>query len=104
MQARTDPAHFPAVRRLGAFPFSQANGIHVQFDAPLVFRGNKNAIATSALIEDEAAALPVMAVQTPPELEIRIAPAPETKDSSEPGSPPRRLLRRIKVFFITVFG
>jgi len=84
-------------------PSSQANGIHVQFDAPLVFRGNKNAIATSALI-DEAAALPVMAVQTPPELEIRIAPAPETKDSSEPGSPPRRLLRRIKVFFITVFG
>ncbi len=86
-----------------SLPSSQPNGIHVQFDAPLVFRGNKNSIAPSAVV-DEAAALPVMEVQTPPELEIRVDPAPETKDPPDSNFPPRRLLRRIKGFFITVFG
>jgi len=86
-----------------ALPSSQPNGIHIQFDAPLVFRGNKNSAPPSALI-DEAAALPVMKVQAPPELEIRIQAAPETRDSPQSGSPPRRLLRRIKVFFTAVFG
>ncbi len=84
-------------------PPSQPNDIHVQVDAPFVFRGKKSSVAPPTAV-DEAAALPVMEGQKPPQLEIQIEPAPAaSQNSTQPGSRPRRLLRRLKGFFVTIF-
>ncbi len=101
--SRNQPGAFSSGPETRALPSAQADGVRVQFEAPLVFRGSRSSMAPSAVI-DQAAALPVMEMQTPPQLEIRIEPAPETKDSPESASRPRRLLRRIRVFFSAVFG
>jgi hypothetical protein len=82
-------------------PASQPNDVHVQVDAPLVFRG-KN---TLAALEQEAAALPVIDVSAqPPHLEIDVQPPPPAPErQSEPVSAPRRLLRRIRGLFSAIF-
>ncbi len=101
--SRNQPGSFSSGPETRALPSAQRDGVRVQFEAPLVFRGRGSSMAPSAVI-DQAATLPVMETQTPPQLEIRIEPAPETKDSPESASRPRRLLRRIRGFFSAVFG
>ena len=62
-------------------PPSQPNDIHVQVDAPFVFRGKKSSVAPPTAV-DEAAALPVMEGQKPPQPRIRLSPAPAPADFS----------------------
>jgi hypothetical protein len=96
-----------------ALPPSQPNDIHVQMDAPLVFRGKKLADTPPAPV-DEAAALPVLE-QSPAQskLEIQIQP-PNSASSSgsqgsnpegiaQQGSAPRRFFRRLKGIFGAIF-
>ena len=84
-------------------PPSQPNDIHIQVDAPFVFRG-KNAAPPAPM--GEAAGLPVMeAAARPDQPAIQIQPPPTAAQSpaSQPVSAPRRLLRRVKGFFGAIF-
>lgn len=79
---------------------SQPNQVHVQVDAPLVFRGKKPAAPAPV---DEAAALPAIestSRSTP--LQIEIQPPP--KNSPQPTSAPRKFMRRIKGILSSIFG
>jgi hypothetical protein len=85
-------------------PASQPNDIHVQIEAPIVFRGNPGA-AASVAPTDEAALLPVIATPyQPAQFEIQIQPPPDaSQTSAQPASAPRRVLRRVKGFFGAMF-
>jgi len=91
-------------------PQSQPNDIHVEVDAPFVFHG-KGHPAVSVAPTEEAAALPVTASASARsrQLEIQIQPPPPTASTPERGSSsssasaPRRLVRRLKAFFVAIF-
>jgi hypothetical protein len=85
-------------------PASQPNEVHVQIDAPLVFRARNGAAAPPAPT-DEAAALPVMELQTSrTQLEIQIQPPPAVRQPAAPAaSAPHRFFRRLKSIFGTLF-
>lgn len=86
-------------------PASQPNAVKVQVDAPFVFRAKKYSAVPPAPT-DEAAALP--AVETSARqarLEMQFQPQPAAPQSStHPGSVPHRFLRRVKGFFVAIFG
>ena len=85
-------------------PSSQPNDVQVQVDVPLVFRGKGNAAALPAQV-DEAAALPAVGpAPRQAQLEIQLQPPARAQDSAQPGSAPRRFLRRIKGMFVAIFG
>ncbi|MGA9545613.1 MAG: AMIN domain-containing protein [Candidatus Sulfotelmatobacter sp.] len=82
-------------------PPSQPDEVHVQVDAPFVFRGKNRAAPPPALME-EAAALPVMETSTQParlETSVQPPPAPNTPQDAEN----HRVLRRIGRFFAAIF-
>jgi hypothetical protein len=84
-----------------ALPPTLPNEIHIQVEAPLVFRGNKATTAPPAPTE-EAAALPLVE----PSLRlVRLdAQAQAPPAGSEQVKPePHRMLRRIKGFFAAIF-
>jgi hypothetical protein len=85
-------------------PPSQPNEVHVQVDAPFVFRARPRPAAPPAPT-NEAAALPVTETSAArSQLEIQIQPPPaEPQGSAPPGSAPRRFLRRIKGIFVAIF-
>ena len=85
-------------------PALQPNDVHVQVDAPFVFRGKKPAEAPPAPT-DEAAALPAVGLSPPTgQLEIQIQPPPVVApDSAQTGSGSRRFFRRIKGIFGAIF-
>jgi len=84
-------------------PHSQPNEIHVEVDAPLVFHARKRPAAQSAPT-DEAAVLPVLESSARPvHLEAHIQPPTALHGSAQPGSVPRRFLRRLKGFFVAIF-
>jgi len=81
-------------------PPSQPGEVHIQVDAPFVFRG-KNHAPPPALM-DEAAALPVMESSTRParlEAFVQPPPAPSADENAEH----HPLLRRIGRFFAAIF-
>jgi hypothetical protein len=103
--------HTPAVRALSngpetqPLPPSQPNDVHVQVEAPFVFRGKKSAESPSAPVV-EVAQLPLIRASTSPVwLEARVQPPPSTvhAEASTP-SAPRRFLRRIKGLLSAIFG
>jgi len=85
-------------------PPSQPNQVHVQIDAPFVFRA-RNGAAPPPAPTDEAAALPVMELRTSrAQLEIQIEPPPVVRQTSAPtASAPHRFIRRLKSIFGTLF-
>jgi hypothetical protein len=86
-------------------PPSQADGVHVQVDAPFVFRGKKDSAAPPPAL-DEVAALPVIAPPPRPvQLEVEITPPPAyvSKNTTRHASAPRRFLRRLKGIFAALF-
>jgi len=85
-------------------PPSQPDDIHVQVDAPFVFRGKKHSAASPAPI-DVAAALPVMESTTRSarfEPEAQPPPAPAAATTQVNGEH-HRVLRRIGRFFAAIF-
>ncbi len=80
-------------------PPTEANAIHVQVEAPFVFRGKKS----SAPPIEEAALLPVMEPRPRPPL-VEIQPPPPPQNRSQPNSASHGFLRKIKGFFRTLFG
>lgn len=85
-------------------PASKPNEVHVQVDAPLVFRARNGAAAPPAPT-DEAAALPVMELETSrTQLEIQIHPPSAVRQTAAPtASAPHRFFRRLKTILSTLF-
>jgi len=86
-----------------SLPASQPNDIHVQVDAPLVFRARKGSADAPPPPMEEAAWLPAM--EPSPErtqLAVQIQPPP-AEPQAQPASAPRRFLRRIKGIFSAIF-
>jgi hypothetical protein len=84
-------------------PPSEPNAVHVQIEAPFVYRAKTRSATPSPT--DEAAALPVTTVRSQPaQLEIQVLP-PATPPSSTQSNPtPHRFLRRLKGFFSSIFS
>jgi hypothetical protein len=80
-------------------PPTEADAIHVQVEAPFVFRGKKS----SAPPIEEAALLPVMEPRPQPPL-VQIQPPPPPQNTSQHNSASHGFLGRIKGFFVTLFG
>ena len=82
-------------------PPSQPDEVHVQVDAPFVFRGKNRAAPPPALM-NEAAALPVMESSTrsaPAETPVQPPLAPSNQENAEH----HRVLQRIGRFFAAIF-
>jgi len=87
-------------------PPSQPNDVHVEVEAPFVFRGKKKSSAEPPAAP-EASDLPVMiATGAPPQLEPTVQP-PTVISAAPPAAPeasvPRRVLRKIRGFFAAIF-
>jgi hypothetical protein len=95
-------------------PPSDPNAVHVQVEAPMVFHGN--APAGPPAPADEAKTAPVTRPRAEPDTptpQVAIAPPAqptvEQTQSAQPGKPtenpsaPRRMMRRIKGFFSSIF-
>jgi hypothetical protein len=95
----------PGARETQPLPPSQANDVHVQVDAPLVFHAKSRPTAPPAPT-DEAAALPVVAsFPQRSQLEVQVQPPPAVpKSPAQPGSAPGRFFRRIKGIFRAIFS
>jgi hypothetical protein len=92
-------------------PPEQANAVHVQVEAPFVFRGKNNAAASTPV--EEADALPIIEPRpAPPEIQIQAPPLPRGEESAaESGSAPKhhtsaahRFFRHLKGVFTTLFS
>jgi hypothetical protein len=85
-------------------PPSQANDVHVEVEAPFVFRGKKKSTAPAAPDADD---LPIMiATAQTPQLEPAVQPPTITAavpSAAPEGSVPRRVLRKIRGFFSAIF-
>jgi hypothetical protein len=82
-------------------PPTLPNEIHIQVEAPLVFRGNKATTAPPAPTE-EASALPLVEPSLRlVRMDAQVQPPPAGSDQAKPEH--HRMLRRIKGFFAAVF-
>jgi hypothetical protein len=79
-------------------PPSEANAVHVQVEAPFVFRGKKS----SEPPIEEAALLPVMEPRPQPLL-VQIQPPP-LPNTTQRNSASHGFFRRVKGFFVTLFS
>jgi hypothetical protein len=89
-------------------PSQDANALHVQIEAPIVFRGGKSAAPAPV---EEAVALPVIEPRlAPPEIQIEAPPLPQKAErssaqvSEQHSSAPRRFFRRLKGIFTALFS
>lgn len=93
-------------------PPEQSNAVHVQVEAPFVFRGKNNAPGYTPV--EEAAALPIIEPrQAPPEIQIQAPPLPtqgeESATQAETASKhhtsaAHRFFRHLKGIFTTLFS
>jgi hypothetical protein len=86
-------------------PPSQPDDVHIQVDAPFVFRGKKPSNASPAPL-DEAAALPVMessARRTQFEPQAQPPPASASAPNAQENAEHDSLLRKIGRFFAAIF-
>ncbi|MGB2607288.1 MAG: AMIN domain-containing protein [Candidatus Sulfotelmatobacter sp.] len=82
-------------------PSTLPNEIHIQVEAPLVFRGNKASTAPPAPTE-EAAALPLVEPSLRlVRMDAQVQPPPAESDQARPQH--HRILRRIRGFFAAIF-
>jgi hypothetical protein len=103
--------HPPGVQVLSSgpesqpLPPSQADDVHVQVEAPFVFRGKRSAESPQAPIV-EVAELPVIRMSTSPvwlEAQVQAPPTATHAEASTP-SAQKRFLRRIKGLLSSIFG
>jgi AMIN domain len=98
--SRETPQTLSSGPEIQPLPPSQADEVHVQVDAPFVFRGKKHAPPPAPT--DEAAELPVMESSTqPPRLETQVQPPPAPNAQANTDRHP--VLRRIGKFFAAIF-
>ena len=86
-------------------PLSQPDDVHIQVDAPFVFRGKKPSNASPAPL-DEAAALPVMESSARPtqfEPQVQPPPASASAPNAQENAEHDSLLRKIGRFFAAIF-
>jgi hypothetical protein len=93
-------------------PPEQANAVHVQVEAPFVFRGKNNAASYTPV--EEAAALPIIEPRSaPPEIQIQAPPLPERAEErgvqgenvpKHHTSAAHRFFRHLKGVFTTLFS
>jgi hypothetical protein len=84
-------------------PPSEPNAVHVQIEAPFVYRAKTRSATPSPT--DEAAALPVTTVRSQPaQLEIQVLPPATPQNSTQSSPTPHRFLRRLKGFFSSIFS
>jgi hypothetical protein len=83
-------------------PPTEPGAVHIQVEAPFVFRGKK-AAALSAPVE-AAAALPVMEPRGASSAEIEVQPLPPPKREKSHDSAPHRFARRLKDIFSALFS
>jgi len=84
-------------------PPSQPDEVHIQVDAPFVFRARKHPAAPPAPT-DQAAALPVLESSTrPARLETQVQPPPAPAPNVQANPEHHRVLRRIGRFFAAIF-
>jgi AMIN domain len=89
----------------GLIPPSQPDDVHIQVDAPFVFRGKKPSDASPAPV-DEAATLPVMDSSARPaqfEPQVQPPPAPASARTAPENGEHHSLLQRIGRFFGAIF-
>jgi len=88
-----------------SLPPSQPDDVHIQVDAPFVFRGKKPSDASPAPM-DEAASLPVMessARSAQFEPQVQPPPAPASAPTALENAEHHRLLQKIGRFFAAIF-
>jgi hypothetical protein len=111
--SRVDDANTGVARTLSygpetkPLPPSQPNEVHIQVEAPMVFRG-KTSPEAPIPPPPQIANLPAGASTnrpTPPQPQVQIEPPPATAAQPEAreASAPRRFLRRVKGFFVSIF-
>lgn len=82
-------------------PASKPDDVHVQVEAPIVFEGKSHSSAPAAPM-DQARSLPVIESSPRPAApEAQVQPPPQA--APPVASAPRRLLRRVKGFFVSIF-
>ena len=85
-------------------PASQPNEVHVQVEAPLVFRGKKDSVPPAPSPDEMAAFAAVAPPSRPPQLEIQIQPPPDASlNPRRRASAPHRFFRRLKNIFSALF-
>jgi hypothetical protein len=85
-------------------PASQPNKVHVQVEAPLVFRGKKDSVPPAPSPDEMAAFAAVAPPPRPPQLEIQIQPPPAASlNPRRRASAPHRFFRRLKNIFSALF-
>jgi hypothetical protein len=85
-------------------PASQPNEVHVQVEAPLVFRGKKDSVPPAPSPDEMAAFAAVAPPPRPPQLEIQIQPPPAASlNPRRRASAPHRFFRRLKNIFSALF-
>ena len=85
-------------------PASQPNEVHVQVEAPLVFRGKKDSVPPAPSPDEVAAFAAVAPPPRPPQLEIQIQPPPDASlNPRRRASAPHRFFRRLKNIFSALF-
>ena len=85
-------------------PASQPNEVHVQVEAPLVFRGKKDSVPPAPSPDEMAAFAAVAPPSRPPQLEIQIQPPPAASlNPRRRASAPHRFFRRLKNIFSALF-
>jgi hypothetical protein len=93
-------SHGPETRPV---PPSQPDDVHIQVEAPIVFRGKTNSAAAPAPAS-EAAAQPVKESPTPPvQPEAQVQPPPPPAATTQPKPEHRGVLHRIGRFFSAIF-
>jgi hypothetical protein len=113
-ESPTPPAENKASGQLSSgsevqpLPASKPGDIHVEVEAPFVFRAKKKGNPAPAPTE-EAEALPVRESSVPgPQLQMTVQPpaaisADQVEEKPQSGSVPRRVLRKIRGFFAAIF-
>jgi hypothetical protein len=84
-------------------PPSQPDDVHIQVDAPMVFRGKPDSAAPPAP-KDDAASLPAKeSPAQPAQIESQVQPAPAAAPATPTKPEHRGVLRRIGRFFSAIF-
>jgi hypothetical protein len=101
--ASSETAKFSNGPEIQPLPASQTDGVHIQVDAPFVFRAGEH-LKAQATPADEAKALPAVEWSARPALiETKADPPSDPPPSAQAKAEHHRVLHRIKRFFAELF-